>query len=103
MPGEDEELTEGKDNPLAEEELPTIEKRVAVQRPQGQQKKKVALEEEGHIREEGEMAEAKELPTNPTSATSGVTDPLSVLKENRLAKEERMLHSQRKQRHHPKR
>jgi len=53
--------------------------------------------------EEGKMVEVEELPTSATSATSGGTDPLSVLKENRLAQKERMLHSQRKQRHHPRR
>jgi len=36
MPGEDEELVEGKDNPMAEEELPTMVKRVEVPRLQGQ-------------------------------------------------------------------
>lgn len=81
---------------MVEEELPKIVKRVAVPRPQGQQKKKAALEEEGHIREEEEMAEAEELPTTATSATSGGTDPLSVLKENKLVQEGHMLHSLRK-------
>lgn len=37
------------------------------------------------------MVEVEELPTSATSATSGGTDPLNVLKENRLVKEEHML------------
>ena len=99
MPGEDEELAEEKDNPLAEEELPTILKRATVQRPQGQHKRKVALEAEGHTKEEGEMVEEEELSTSVTSATSGGTGPLSALKENRLVKEEHMLLRQRNRRH----
>lgn len=50
MPGGDEELAEGKDNPLAEEELSTTVKRAAVPKPQGQHERKVALGEEGHTR-----------------------------------------------------
>jgi len=49
------------------------------------------------------MVEAKELPTSATNATSGGTDPLSVLKENKLVQEERMLQRPRKQRHYPRR
>ena len=48
------------------------------------------------------MAEVKELPTSAISATSGGTCLLSVLKGNRLVREEHMSPSQRKQRHHPK-
>ena len=85
MPGEAKALAEGKDNPLAEEELPTIVKRAAVQRPQGQQRKKVALGEEGHTKEEGEMAEAEEMPISVTSVTSGDTGPFNVLKTKKWA------------------
>jgi len=46
------------------------------------------------------MEEVKELPTSGTSATSGGTDPFSVLKENKLVKEEHMLLRQKKQRHY---
>lgn len=49
------------------------------------------------------MVGAEELPTSVTSATSGGIDPLSVLKENRLVKEEHMLLKQRKWKQHPKR
>ena len=48
------------------------------------------------------MVGVKELPISATGATSGGTDLLSVLKRNKLVNEEHMLHSQRKQRHHPK-
>jgi len=48
------------------------------------------------MREEAEMVEAKELPTSATSATSGGTGLLSVLKGNRLVREENMSPSQRK-------
>jgi len=99
MPGEDEEKAEGKDNPLVDEGPPIIVKRAEVQKPQAQWKRRATLEEEGHTREEGEMAEVKELPTSATSATSGGTDLFSVLKENRLVKEEHMLLRQKKQRH----
>lgn len=102
MLGEDKELAEGEDNPMAEDELPTIVKRAVVPRLWGQQKKKTTLKEEGHISEEGEMVEEEELPTSATSVTSGGTGLLSVLKGNKLVKEERMSHSQRKQRHHPR-
>lgn len=99
---EDEELAEGKDNPMAKDELPKIVKRAVVPRLQGQPKKETKLEEEGHISEEGETARAEELPISATSVTSGGTSLLSVLKGNKLVKEEHMLHSQRKQRHHPR-
>jgi hypothetical protein len=62
MPGEDEELAEEKDSPMAEGELPVTVKKAAVPKLQGQQKKEIALEEVGHISEEEEMAEAEELP-----------------------------------------
>lgn len=55
MPEEDVDLAKGKDNPLAEVGLPTTVKKVAVQRPQEQQKSKVALRGEGHTSEEGVM------------------------------------------------
>lgn len=48
------------------------------------------------------MAEVEELLTSARSATSGGIGLLSVLKGNRLVREEHMLPSQRKQRHHPK-
>ena len=96
-------LVERKDNPLAEEGLPIIVNKVAIQRPQQQQKRKVALGGDSHTSDEGVVAEVEELPTIVTSATIGGTGPLSVLKVNRLDKEEHMLLKQRKQRHHPKR
>ena len=63
----------------------------------------MALGEEGHTREEGEMAGEEELPTSVTSATSGGTSPLSVPKENMLVKEEHIFLKQRKLKHHLKR
>ena len=96
MLGEDGEPTEEEDNPMAEDELPIIVKKATVPRLQGQQKKETTVEEEGHIREEEEMAEVEGMPISATGATSGGTGLLSVLKRNKLVKEECMLHNQRK-------
>lgn len=93
---EDVDLVEGEDNPLVEVGLPTTVRKATIRIPQGQRKMKVALGEKGHTSKEGVMAEAEELPTNVTSATSGGVCPLSVLKVNRLDKEENMFLKQRK-------
>jgi len=58
---------------MVEDELPTIVKKVVVPKLLGQQKKEITLEVEGHISEEEEMAEAKELTISATGATSGGT------------------------------
>jgi len=76
---------------------------VVVQSLQEQQKRKVTLREEGHTNGEEIVVEAEEMPTSVTSATSGCIDPLSVLKVNKMDKEENMLLKQRKQRHCPRR
>lgn len=59
----------------------------------GTEKKETELEEEVHIREEEEMVEEEGLPISATGATSGGTSLLSVLKWNKLVKEEHMLHN----------
>ena len=102
MLGEDGELVEEEDNPMAEDELPTIVKKAAVPKLLGQQKKVTTREVVGLINEEEEMVEAEELIINVTGATSGGTNILSVLRRNKLDRGVRMLHSQRKQRHLPK-
>ena len=56
----------------------------------------------GHISEEEGMAEVEELTISATGATNGVTDLLNALKRNKLVSDELLLHSLRKQRHHPK-
>lgn len=93
---EDVEPVEEEDNPMAEDELPIIVKRVVVPKLQGQQKRETTPEEEGHISEEGEMAGIEELLISATGATSGGTGLLSVLKWKKLGIEEHMLQSQRK-------
>ena len=103
MPEEEEDLVEGKDEPMAEVELPLPVMKATVQKLHEQQKKTITLEEEGHTNVEEVMAEAKELPSSVTSATSGGTNILNVLRVNRLEKEEHMLLRWRKKRHHPKR
>ena len=47
----------------------------------------------GHISEEEGMAKAEELTISAIGATSGGIDLLSVLKWNKLVKEEHMLHN----------
>ena len=96
MPGEDKELAGEKGNPMAEDELPTIVKKATVPKLLGQQKNGIALDVAGHISEEEGMAEVEELTISATGATSGGTDLLNVLKQNKLIKEERLLHNQRK-------
>lgn len=54
----------------------------------------------GHISEEGGMAEAEELTISATGATSGGTNILNVLNQNKLVKEECLLHNHRKERHY---
>ena len=56
----------------------------------------------GHISEEEGMVEAEELIISAICATSGGTDLLNALKRNKLAREEHLLHSLGKLRHHPK-
>eukprot|EP00253_Pinus_taeda_P003741 PITA_03741 len=63
---EDGEPVEEEENPMAKDELPIIVKRAAFPRLQEQQKKETTLGEEGHIREEEEMAEAEGLPISAT-------------------------------------
>ena len=52
----------------------------------------------GHISEEDGMAKAEELTISVIGATSGGKNLLNVLKRNKLVKEERLLHNQRKKR-----
>jgi len=47
----------------------------------------------GHISEEDGMLEAEELTISATGATCGGTYILNVLKRNKLAREEHLLHS----------
>ena len=71
MPGEDEELVEGKENPLAEVELPTKVKKAVVRRFLEQQRRTIALREEGHTSVGEVVVEEKELPSSVTGAISG--------------------------------
>jgi len=102
MMGEDGEVAEEEDSPIAEDELPVIVKRAAAPRLQEQRRKETALEVAGHIGEDEGMAEVGELTIRATCATNGGTDLLNALKRNKLAREERLSHNLRKQRHHPK-
>ena len=102
MLGEDGEPTEEEDSLMAEGELPAIVKKEKIPKLLGQQKKVTTLEVAVHISEEEEVAEVVELTISATGATSGGTDLLSVLKRNKLDREVCMSHSQRKQRHLPK-
>ena len=102
MLGEDGELVEDKDSPMAEDEFPVIVKRAVAPMLQEQQKKETTLEVAGHISEEGGMVKVEEQIISAIGATSGGTDRLNALKQNTLAREECLLHSLRKLRHHPK-
>jgi len=84
MLGEDGEIVEDEDNPMPEDELPVIAKRV------------------GHINEEVGMAKVGELITSATGATNGGIDILNTLKQSKLVKGEHLLHSLRKLSHCPK-
>lgn len=102
MLGEDGEPAEEENSLMVEGELRAIVKKAVVPKLLGQQKKVTTLEVASHISEEEEMAEAEELTISATGATSGGTDLLSVLRRNKLDKEVPMSHSQRKQRHLPR-
>ena len=60
-----------------------------------------AREVVGHIREAGEMVEAKELVINVIGVISGDANHLSVPRQNKLDRGVCMSHSQKKQMHLP--
>ena len=86
---EGEEVAEDEDSPTEEVRVLQTAKKAAVQKLQGRLRKEIAPEEDGHTREEEEMAAEEGQMSSATGATSGGTEPLNVQKLNKLVRGER--------------
>ena len=102
MPREDEDPVGEKASPMVEGGLLVVMRKATFLELLDQKTKVIIREVVGHISEAGEIAEVEELVINVIGVTSGDTDCLSVLRQNKPDRGVRMSHNQKKQRCLPK-